>query len=101
MKKFMFMACAAVMMSTPALADYDGKHEKKMEKKVQYYFDKLDANGDGVITRSEHNDFATKMFEETDADNSDTLTVAELKDQKKEEWKEMKDKMGHDKHDKE
>ena len=42
------------------------------------HFKLMDANGDGQVTRAEHNAAARKMFTEADANRDGTLTAAEM-----------------------
>ena len=104
MKKTLLMTAAATMFAMPAMAEmhedkHGDKHEKKMEAKVQYYFDQMDENGDGTVTAEEHTMFADDMFEQTDADTDGNITMEELKEAKKQEWKEMKEELGSNKFD--
>ena len=47
-------------------------------------FEKMDANGDGKVSRVEHSGAAERMFAEMDTDGDRIVTVAELKSKKTE-----------------
>jgi hypothetical protein len=102
------MAAAATMFSMPAMAEmhgdkhddkHDKHHEEKMEKKIGYYFEMMDENGDSSISQEEHDTFANNMFEETDTDGNDMISMDELKTQKMEEYKKMKEELWGEKKD--
>ncbi len=53
-----------------------GAHEISAREKIA----KIDANGDGVLSRQEHNDGHRKIFQELDTDKNGDLTLDELQD---------------------
>lgn len=94
MKKTLLMAAAATMFTVPAIAN-EPVDAAKMDKKIQYYFEEMDSNDDGMITSAEHAEFATDMFDEADENDDGKLTLAELKAHKISEKEEMKEEVGH------
>lgn len=63
---------------------------KDIDKKVDMKFEKVDTNGDGMISEAEHTAASDKMFDESDADNNGSVSKAEMKshmEAKKDEWK--------------
>lgn len=94
MKKTLMMAAAATLFAVPAMAN-EPVDAAKMDKKVQYYFEEMDDNNDGMITSAEHAEFAADMFDDADENDDGNLTLAELKAHKMEEKEEMKEEVGH------
>ena len=99
MKKALMMAIAACVMASPAMAKdmTPAEKEAKMEKKTDMWFSKIDSNSDGMISKEEHTAFGDKMFSDTDKDGNGSISKEEMKDMKKKEHDEMKDKMDDDK----
>ncbi len=94
MKKLFYTVAvlgAFAVTSTAAMAEmHDGGHKtpgKMMER--------VDTNGDGVISKAEFMAKHEEAFAKMDADGNGSLTTEELESAKakmKEKWKEMKDK---------
>ncbi len=97
MKKALMMAVAATMFAMPAMAnDKDmtpAEKEAKMEKKADMWFDKIDSNGDGKISKEEHDAFGDSMFTKADANSDGNISKEEMMAAKKKEHEEMKSKM--------
>lgn|GEM_PF-4566540 len=73
MKKYIALAGVLTLcLSTPALAN---KNQKGMG---DHYFNKMDTNGDGVVTHREHAVFSDSMFDECDTNNDGTISRAEM-----------------------
>lgn len=89
MKKAILMAALATVMAAPAMAAADAK----MEKKADMWFSKIDSNGDGMISKEEHDTFSESMFKEADKDGDGSISKDEMKAQKSKEHDEMKKKM--------
>lgn len=80
MKKLLALgACALAFSATPALAE-TGDHKGKM-------FEKHDTNGDGVISKEEFLSHAEEKFGKMDADGNGEITKAEG-EAAKEKWRE-------------
>ena len=92
MNKTMILASVlAVAIATPALAN-----EVKTDEKAKHYFQKMDTDGNGIVSKAESDSFGQKMFDETDTNNDNALSLDELKAQKlkeRSEWKEEKSAM--------
>lgn len=55
----------------------------------KYFFNKMDTNGDGYISKAESEAFGEKMFSNADANNDGRISMQEMADAKKrerEEW---------------
>jgi len=74
MKKIMTLALIGAVAAMPAMAN-TGSH---MSKKGDMWFNKMDTNGDGKISRAEHDAFGTRMFNEADANNDGMLSRDEI-----------------------
>lgn len=86
--KNLLASALIVATAMPALAnERDGA---SMQKKVDYYFTKMDSNGDGKISRSEHENFTSDMFAKADSNRDGALSRDELLAQKKQEKEEYK-----------
>ena len=84
------MAATLGLTATAAIAnDHEGGHHKgKMMEKV-------DTNGDGVISKAEFMAKHEDMFAKMDANNDSQLTKEEMREARqamKEKWEEMKEK---------
>ena len=79
MKKFISLVAAlGVCAAMPAAAANMNKdHSKKMDK----WFNKMDANGDGMISESEHEAFGERMFEEADSNEDGMISRKEMRAQ--------------------
>ncbi len=93
MKKIIILRAAvlAVAIATPALAAMDdGKKSGHMQDKADYMFKRVDTNGDGKITKTEHDAFANKMFTDADTNKDGSISMEEMRAHKKKEWEEHK-----------
>lgn len=90
MKKIVtLMSMTALCLSAPAFAnDMDDKDH--LEKKVKFCLQKADTNGDGMISRAEHDTVSAQMFTQSDTDNNGSISLDELRVAKKKEKQEMK-----------
>ena len=86
--KTAFTALAMIMMlsTMPAMA-----HD--IDAKTDYYMKKIDTNGDGKISKDEHQAFGDKMFTEADTNGDGFISRDELKAAKQKEHDEMAAKM--------
>lgn len=66
------VACALALCATPAFAG-GGDHHGKGD-----HFKLMDADGDGRISRAEHQAGARKMFTQCDANHDGMVTAAEM-----------------------
>lgn len=95
MKKVMMMAMATAMMSMPVIAhaadmDDSAQHKNEMvDMKAKAKFAEMDANKDGMISKSEHDAAGTKMFKEADGNNDGMVSLDEMKAEKKKEMDKM------------
>jgi Ca2+-binding EF-hand superfamily protein len=96
MKNLLLLASIAIVSATSVYADNLSKHDKVeyMKTMTEHYFKKVDANGDGFITRDEQMAFAAKMFDEADTNHDGKLSMDEVLAQKNKEMTEMKQDMG-------
>ncbi len=81
MKKYLAIAAIAVCASGPAMADHD--------KNADHWFDKIDTDKNGVITKSEHTAFSENKFNKIDTNKDGTISREELrahKEAKKSGW---------------
>ncbi len=89
MKNFSIICAAVAMVSAPAFANKD--HDKgNMEQKTQFFFEKMDSDGNGMVSKAESDAFGAKMFNEADTNKDQFLSLAEVKAhkmKKKEEYK--------------
>jgi hypothetical protein len=81
------MSLIAVLVAPAAMAN-----EAKIEEKAEYYFNKIDTNGDDSVSKSEHQAFGSKKFDEADTNDNDQLSLSEVIVQKRKEKEEFKDK---------
>lgn len=58
---------------------------------MNYYFYRMDTNGDGWISRAEHEAFASGMFTRVDYNHDGYLTYRELADYHRGEWSDWRD----------
>lgn len=89
--KNMFTALAVLsIMAAPLAAT---ANEDKMEKKVDYYFNKIDTDGNGSISKTEHEAFGESMFNDADTNKDSMISKSELLSAKQKEKSEMKSNM--------
>lgn len=58
---------------------------------VNYYFYRMDTNGDGWVSRAEHESFASGMFTRVDVNRDGYVTYRELTDYQRGEWADWRD----------
>jgi hypothetical protein len=72
----------------PMGADHKGMMGDHKANRPNFLFKKMDTNGDGKVTKAEHDVFVEARFKETDANNDGAITEEEMKaygDKKREE----------------
>lgn len=81
MKKFLIATTALVFAGTAgiAVAGHGHKDGEKRHHHVEKMFEKIDTNGDGVITKEESQAFHEKKFTKMDADGDGNVTKEEVK----------------------
>lgn len=87
--KLATLSLAAVMLTSPALAN-----EGNMEEKAKHYFEKIDTNKDSKISKEEHDAFGNHMFTEADTDKDGSISLTELTTHKQKEKDESKSETG-------
>ncbi len=96
MKKLMMLSAALLaMQAVPALAQ-DGPKPHKDGKGMERFFEKQDANKDGVISEDEAVAAAKARFAEVDANKDGKVTKDEAKahhDAMRAKWKEKREEM--------
>ena len=92
MKKAIALAVLMAVSVSPALAN-----DEHMDQKIQYWFNKMDTDNNGSITKAEHDTVGTAMFGDADTNDDDALSIDEFKAHKKKEMDEMKASMGEKK----
>lgn len=92
MKKAIALAVLMAASVSPALAN-----DEHMDQKIQYWFNKMDTDNNGSITKAEHDTVGTAMFGDADTNDDDMLTIDEFKTHKMKEMDEMKASMGEKK----
>lgn len=90
MKKIMMLTGALMMASTGAAF----ANEEKMETKAKWYFDKMDSNNDGMVSKAEQTAFGNQMFDKSDTNNDNMISLQETIAHKKQEKEEFKMKHG-------
>jgi hypothetical protein len=93
------VAALCVFVASGAVLAGDG-HGKK--HRMNHYFEKLDTNGDELISRQEQLDAAAKRFDAADANGDGMLSKEEIKQshmQHRKDRKDRKDKKQHRKED--
>lgn len=82
MKKLALIAGVAFVATTSAAM--------ANEHRVEAYFDRMDVNNDGMISKAEHDSFANAMFVEADTNSNGSLSKDEVMAFKKIEKARMK-----------
>ncbi len=100
MKKLLMMTALTLCIAVPAaMADTTTKHDGKvmskemMDKKADMWFSKIDTDGNGMISKKEHDAFGNNMFTEADTDKDGNISMTEMKAVKMKEHAEMKKDM--------
>ncbi len=110
MKSLLISAATAALLATSFAAmasdhgDSDTEYKKgamcKMCKKHgKMMFKKMDTDGDGYITKAEHEAFTAEKFTKMDANGDGKLTKEEIKAHYKEMRSKMKERKKHEEHD--
>jgi Spy/CpxP family protein refolding chaperone len=92
MKKTLLIATLLTLSATSVLAEQPGSQDDgpHMRKMAEFTFGRMDANGDGFVTKDEVRAYADKMFDEADANHDGKLTIDELVNQKMHERDEFR-----------
>lgn len=91
--KYILLAAVAGVFSfsaVPVQADHHGEG-----KKGGKMFEKVDTNGDGVVSKEEFMSAHEKMFAKMDKNDDGSLSKEEMQEHRatmKDKWKNMKDK---------
>ncbi len=86
-KKWIALGAAVMLMSASAAMANDSTAHA--QAKADYYFDKIDTNHDGVISKDEHDKFSSDMFSKADTNNDGVISKDEMVAAKKKEMSEM------------
>lgn len=78
--RFVCLGLLVGLMAMPALADGHKQSERSGQRGDR--FAAADANGDGVISKSEFIALAEKRFDKMDADGNGSLSKAEMRPRK-------------------
>lgn len=89
MKKILVLAGVLAVSAAPAFAN-----TKDMEGKAQHWFQKMDTDGNGSISKAEHDAFGNQMFTKADANKDNMISMQEFTEHKRMEKENMKDDMG-------
>jgi hypothetical protein len=65
-------------------------NETYANQKAQYFFNQMDANHDGQISKAEHDAFAQSMFLDADTNHDNALSLQEVTAEKQREMSEMR-----------
>ena len=82
MKKLLMTAVMAGCLALPAWAAEDAEDMDKVRAMTDRMFTMIDADGNGMVSKGEHEDFAEKMFEEADANDDGDVTKQEMVEHK-------------------
>lgn len=85
MKKTLVLASVLAVCAAPAFANDMKDHHKWMEEKADTMFKEVDANGDGMISKAEHEAFAEKMFSDADTNKDGSISKEECRAMHKKE----------------
>jgi len=90
MKKLLLLSVFALaLQAVPVLADSHGSGEGNKGKMME----KVDANGDGEISKSEFLAHSEEKFAKMDANSDGTISKEEVKEARKEKRGDIKDRM--------
>ena len=76
----MMMTVAVACMASPAFAGHDHDDKKDM---VQHKIEKMDTNGDNMVSMAEMSAYGEKMFNEADTNEDGMLSADEMMAAKK------------------
>jgi hypothetical protein len=98
MKKFIpVLAVLSMCAAMPALANSNKTmHGKDYSDsaRTDHWFKKIDTNGDGMISKSEHDSFGDRMFNEADTNNDGAISRDEMMAMKQKEHNEYRSANG-------
>ncbi len=90
MKKLLIAtAVLAIAATAPVLAADNMSTDAKATMMTKHFFPKMDTNGDGMVSKEEHDAAGTKMFAEADTNGDGNVSMDEMKAMKKKEIEEM------------
>lgn len=89
MNKVLMLAGALAVAAAPAFA-----HTKDSEAKAQHWFQKMDTDGNGSISKSEHDAFSQQKFTKADANKDGSISMQEFTEHKRMEKDDVKDQSG-------
>lgn len=82
MKNIILSAALFAAVAAPAFArDMSGKADGK----AKYYFNQIDTNKDGMVSKEEHTAFSDKMFMEADTNQDGNISMDEMRAAKQKE----------------
>lgn len=91
MKKALMMAAvAAFALSAPVMANESNK-DTTLQIKVDKKFSETDTNGDGMISKNEHEEKGGEKFSDADTNSDGSLSKAEVTAHMRKEWSEKKE----------
>lgn len=94
MKKYVLTALMAASLGLTATAAFAGHHEGgDGHHKGQKMMERVDTNGDGVISKAEFMAKHEEMFVKMDADKDGELTKEEMKNAREAMKEKMKERM--------
>lgn len=93
MKNALLLAASIALFAAPVFAEQpglsdNGPHIRKMS---EFMFSKMDADGNGYITKDEMRAYADKMFDEADRSHTGKVTIDDLVNEKLKERTEFQD----------
>lgn len=83
------MGMLAMCVAAPAFADMDSDHQAM----TKAWFQKIDTNADGMISKQEHDAFGEKMFRDADTNSDGKISMEEFSAYKAKEKADMKTSM--------
>lgn len=87
MKRLLILSAGLFCVGIPAFAaTHEGEHaagkaghHTPKAEKADHWFNKVDANGDGSVSKEEHAAFGDKMFNEADTNQDGVVSKEEMR----------------------